>query len=90
MENREGDSSNLVFLTKQGGLAHLARVLAWQARGDRFESDILHKLITKHLRLNLEVLFFSLLHTGCTQLLKKHRKAALTKLMRLFKFGLLF
>jgi hypothetical protein len=26
-----------------GGLAHLARVLAWQARGDRFESDILHQ-----------------------------------------------
>jgi putative endonuclease len=26
-----------------GGLAHLARVLAWQARGDRFESGILHK-----------------------------------------------
>jgi hypothetical protein len=25
-----------------GGLAHLARALAWQARGDRFESDILH------------------------------------------------
>ena len=25
-----------------GGLAHLARVLAWQARGDRFESGILH------------------------------------------------
>ena len=27
-----------------GGLAHLARALAWQARGDRFESDILHKI----------------------------------------------
>lgn len=26
-----------------GGLAHLARALAWQARGDRFESGILHK-----------------------------------------------
>lgn len=25
-----------------GGLAHLARALAWQARGDRFESGILH------------------------------------------------
>jgi hypothetical protein len=33
-----------------GGLAHLARALAWQARGGRFESDILHGLIriTKH------------------------------------------
>ena len=26
-----------------GGLAHLARVLAWQARGDEFESRILHQ-----------------------------------------------
>lgn len=25
-----------------GELAHLARALAWQARGDRFESGILH------------------------------------------------
>ena len=31
-----------------GGLAHLARALAWHARGGRFESDILHKL--KHRR----------------------------------------
>ena len=46
MENRDGDSSNLVFFTKQGGLAHLARALAWQARGDRFESDILHNFFT--------------------------------------------
>ena len=26
-----------------GGLAQLARALAWQARGHRFESGILHK-----------------------------------------------
>ncbi len=26
----------------QGGLAHLARALAWHARGNRFDSDILH------------------------------------------------
>ena len=26
-----------------GELAHLARALAWQARGGRFESDILHQ-----------------------------------------------
>ena len=26
-----------------GGLAHLARALAWQARGNRFDSGILHK-----------------------------------------------
>ena len=38
---------NISSQTKWGvkkirGLAHLARALAWQARGDRFESDILH------------------------------------------------
>ena len=34
----------VVYLrTRFGGLAHLARALAWQARGDRFESGILHK-----------------------------------------------
>ena len=30
-----------------GGLAQLARALAWHARGHRFESDILHFLISK-------------------------------------------
>jgi hypothetical protein len=34
------------LLSKIGGLAHLARALAWQARGDRFESGILHKSST--------------------------------------------
>ena len=28
---------------KQGGLAQLARALAWHARGHRFDSGILHK-----------------------------------------------
>jgi hypothetical protein len=32
-----------IFAVRFGGLAHLARALAWQARGGRFESDILHK-----------------------------------------------
>ena len=27
-----------------GALAHLARALDWQSKGDRFESDILHRL----------------------------------------------
>ena len=31
-----------VSLRLNGGLAHLARALAWQARGGQFESDILH------------------------------------------------
>ena len=26
-----------------GALAHLARALDWQSKGDRFESDMLHK-----------------------------------------------
>ena len=36
----------IIYLSSQknGGLAHLARALAWQARGDRFESGILHKV----------------------------------------------
>lgn len=32
-----------IWNPKKGGLAHLARALAWQARGDRFESGILHQ-----------------------------------------------
>ena len=31
------------FTNEKGGLAHLARALAWHARGNRFDSDILHK-----------------------------------------------
>ena len=37
-------SHNLrIFAPKQGGLAQLARALAWHARGHRFEPDILHR-----------------------------------------------
>ena len=36
----------MLYLPHHGGLAHLARALAWQARGGRFESDILHKIKT--------------------------------------------
>ena len=32
----------MVSLPRFGGLAQLARALAWQARGQRFESAILH------------------------------------------------
>ncbi len=31
-----------IFATRYGGLAQLARALAWHARGHRFDSDILH------------------------------------------------
>ena len=34
-----------------GGVAHLARALAWHARGSRFKSDHLHKI--KILTLNI-------------------------------------
>ena len=34
--------SYAVRLVRRGRLAHLARALRWQRRGDRFESDILH------------------------------------------------
>ena len=47
--------ASLLFL---GVLAHLARALDWQSKGDRFESDMLH---TKAKRFTLEVgLFFYL------------------------------
>ena len=32
-----------------GGLAQLARALAWHARGHRFESDILHVFVRKRI-----------------------------------------
>ncbi len=35
-----------LFVYTFGGLAHLARALRWQRRGDRFEPDILHKIET--------------------------------------------
>ncbi len=31
------------YCQKNGGLAQLARALAWHARGHRFDSDILHQ-----------------------------------------------
>jgi hypothetical protein len=34
----------LYFCRAIGGLAQLARALAWHARGHRFDSDILHVL----------------------------------------------
>jgi hypothetical protein len=33
-----------IFAPRNGGLAQLARALAWHARGHRFDSVILHKL----------------------------------------------
>ena len=33
-----------MFPLFQGGLAQLARALAWQARGHRFDSGILHQV----------------------------------------------
>lgn len=41
-----------------GGLAQLARVLAWQARGHRFESGNLHKYLRKSSILYLYTAFF--------------------------------
>ncbi len=32
----------ILAISKKGGLAQLARALAWHARGHRFDSDILH------------------------------------------------
>ena len=46
----------LHYICRPGGLAQLARALAWHARGHRFDSDILHNK-TKPLPLE-GVLFF--------------------------------
>ncbi len=35
-----------VYLQSFGGLAQLARALAWHARGRRFDPDTLHKRLT--------------------------------------------
>ena len=37
--------SRKIFFLKFGGLAQLARALAWHARGHRFDSGNLHKPI---------------------------------------------
>ena len=70
-----------------GGLAHLARALAWQARGGRFESDILHKKlpllggfffeikIICDLKLKLQLIHFSKLRQKFLM-----QKKAITKL----------
>jgi hypothetical protein len=49
-----------LFKINIGGLAHLARALAWQARGDRFESGILHKTNERSLGMYLpsDLLFY--------------------------------
>ncbi len=44
-KNLKKDKNKLLLLRsslKNGALAHLARALRWQRRGDRFESDMLH------------------------------------------------
>ena len=43
--------------TKNGGLAQLARALAWHARGHRFESGILHYFSHNSLIINELALF---------------------------------
>jgi hypothetical protein len=53
----------LIFVEIIGGLAHLARALAWQARGGRFESDILH---LKHCNITVPI--------GAVFLLKEQSK----------------
>ena len=51
-DNVEVRSSSLrgttLLETHNGGLAHLARAPALQAGGNRFDSDILHKITNRH------------------------------------------
>ena len=42
--NLDKDSGNAIFAAP-GELAHLARALAWHARGNRFDSGILHSFL---------------------------------------------
>ena len=44
--NNSKFEANSSVLYKTGGLAQLARALALQAKGHRFDSDILHKKLT--------------------------------------------
>ena len=46
-----------------GGLAQLARALAWHARGHRFDSDILHNFSAKSAEFRIESADFLFLHT---------------------------
>ena len=55
-----------IWNPKKGGLAHLARALAWQARGDRFESGILHNNKTQMSKNKIfAFLFFGILYCFC-------------------------
>ena len=60
--DREGGRFDLHTANKKGGLAHLARALAWQARGDRFESDILHNINFKSINFIIYRLFLFLIN----------------------------
>jgi hypothetical protein len=57
------------FVKQKGGLAQLARVLAWQARGHRFESDILHFYNPDNLeasnRLIVRIFYFQRFDKSC-------------------------
>ena len=56
-DNVEVGSSTLPGTTFQGGLAQLARALALQARGQRFESVILHPLKVFTLKSIIDMLY---------------------------------
>jgi hypothetical protein len=55
----EKDDCLFSFLPEitQGELAHLARALAWHARGDRFDSGILHQKNESHLIIRVRFFF---------------------------------
>ena len=58
-----------------GGLAQLARALAWHARGHRFESDILHsapRILINGLCMKKEPSFFDILTHKTVKKLKQN------------------
>ena len=59
---KERKLANVSERQERGGLAHLARARHWQCRGDRFESDTLHKKQKLHSVLNAAFIFISLFH----------------------------
>ena len=54
--------------THLGALAHLARALDWQSKGDRFESDMLHSTYLQK-KQNLLSQTFLLIHINFYKLL---------------------
>ena len=63
-----------IFATQKGGLAQLARALAWHARGHEFESRILHQETTQKIANPCKSRIYRDFYFG-QKCRKRHRKA---------------